>query len=124
MDQAILNTSGDAVRHIFHKAASLLAQLVHFAYAQDAETGRYVDPLLAVFGHKNIHQELWQQHRETFAAWLVLSLEQQHNEMKEYFSAHSDAQPLLHCWIHERLYQKLIPPDASAAEKQLFSIDF
>jgi len=89
--------------HIIDRSDSLLEQLVHFACVPETD-----------------HEH----HSRAFTDWLALDLEQQHDELREYFAHNPDAGPLVRRWIRERRYENLVPAGAKPAEKDLFLSDF
>lgn len=118
-------SAADAVRYIFAKADSLLKQLVYFSTAENPQTGRYADPLLSLsFDAKDIDKQLRQQQCKAFAAWVQLSIEEQHAELEEFLAGEREARALLQQWIQQEWYERLIPPGTPEPDKDMFLNDF
>src|SRR5437764_8380760 len=118
-------SAADAVRQSLPPSGSLFEKLLDIASARDSQNNRYADPVLALeFGGIEIDAAFRQQHRKAFAAWLALTLEQQHAELLNYLEDRQKPQALLQHWMQPQSYERLIPRDAMALERNLFVSDF
>ena len=125
MNPRLQSTSADALRDIFAKADSLFERLIYVAGARDPETGHYVDPLLSLsYAANDIDQQFREQHRYIFVAWLTLTIEKQYAELRRYLYGKREQQALIQKMRQQEWYERLIPTNASSAERNLFRSDF
>ena len=104
---------------------STFVKLAFLAGLKDGNDDRYRDPLAGlVYGEEKIEAALQGKHREIFSGWLGLSLAAQMAEVAEYLAAQDeDHNALLSIWLHDEVYESLIPSDLSGAERNLFTSD-
>jgi len=85
------------------------------------------DPLAELlYGKAPIKAALQEKHREIFFAWLGLNFAAQMTEVAEHLAAQSrnsnaPVAQLVQRWIHETLYEQLVPEEAGGSERKLFS---
>jgi hypothetical protein len=99
-------------------------KLVLLADLKDEATGQVMDPLAVLACGKPLDDVFERRHREIFFAWLCRDLTTQLTDVAQYLAvdrAHGSAQVAR--WIRERLYERLIPPSATAVERSLFVSD-
>ncbi len=116
--------ASDFVELVLARIPSSFGKLVFLAAADDDKKGG------AALAHErpDLAAALRFKHRETFMAWLGLALPAQVQAVAEYFAARVGDQSLiivqlLDRWLHEKLYERLVPASTSDIERKLFIID-
>jgi hypothetical protein len=104
---------------------STFVKLAFLASLKDGNDDRYRDPLAGlVYGEQKIEAALQGKHREIFSGWLGLGLAEQMAEVAEYLAAQDeDPNALISIWLHDKVYESLIPSAVSGAERNLFTSD-
>ena len=100
-------------------------RLIFVTSLKDPITGDFKERLLALkFGRAEVDHVLGVEHKAVFEDWLCLNLEQQTLELDLHVS-NQEAPPgeVLAEWMHEKLYQRLIPPGVMPAQRDLFMRD-
>ena len=105
--------------------ATLPGRLAYLASLRNVNTGTYEHAGLAQrVGAADTDELLRNSHQETFHEWLSYGLEQQKQEVEEYFSDLGDDKPqILESWIALSPYQSWVPAETRDAERQLFASD-
>jgi len=106
--------------------SSLFGRLLSIGSLQDPHTGHYADAQLSLADFDApLDRQLRRQHRRLFAAWLVLTLRQQHDKLREYLGdCGQDPRMLIKKWAKTHWYDRLVPAGAMAPERELFISDF
>ncbi len=81
-----------------------------------------------LYGKAPIEAALQEKHREIFFAWLGLNFAARMTEVAEHLATRSrnsnaPVAQLVQRWIHETLYEQLVPEEAGGSERELFSAD-
>jgi hypothetical protein len=116
----------DLWRNTLSQIPSVFGRLVYLSSLRGGASGRYEHHGLAMtFGEEKSHEALAQSHRETFAAWLAFSLEQQKADLDLYLAALiPDRAAIVDNWLRLGPYRNVAPPSARESERQLFAADF
>ncbi len=115
----------DLWRHTLSQIPSLFGRLVYLCSLRDANTGAYEHYGLAqVFGDAEADRVLRESHRQVFASWICLTLEQQKTDLDLYLSSLSgNRRTILDTWIRLQPYRNLIPSNAREVECELYMAD-
>jgi hypothetical protein len=119
------NACAEFVRSALSTLPSLLERLIFLASLKDLRTDEHAEQVLALkFGRAEVDRVLAEEHRAVFEAWLCLNLKDQASEMERYAAAQdAPSHAVFSAWAHDRLYQRLIPPGAIKAQRELFVTD-
>ena len=115
----------DLWRHTLSQIPSVFGRLVYLCSLRDANTGNYEHYGLAqVFGEGEADRVLGESHRQTFSAWLCLTLEQQKADLDLYLSGLTgDRRTILDTWIRLQPYRNLVPSATRDVERELYMAD-
>lgn len=115
----------DLWRQTLSQIPSEFGKLVYLASLRDANSGLYEHHgLSAVFGDVEAHNALKTSHENVFAAWLLLSLELQRNDLDLYVAEQDSPRvKILETWLRLKPYQNLPPDTARGVERSLFLSD-
>jgi hypothetical protein len=126
-EQSFLDNFGplDFVSLAVSTIPSRFVKLAFLASLKDGTDGHYRDPLAGkLYGEEEIEAALQGKHREIFSNWLGLGLAAQMAEVAEYLAGQDeDHNALISIWLHDKVYESLIPTAVSQAERNLFSSD-
>ena len=126
-EQTFLDNFGplDFVNLAVSAIPSTFVKLAFLASLKDGTDGHYRDPLAGIlYGEEKIDAALQRKHREVFSGWLGLGLAEQMVEVAAYLGAQDeDHHSLISIWLHDKVYESLIPTAVSQAERSLFSSD-
>jgi hypothetical protein len=115
----------EVVRSVLSTISSLLECLIFITSLRDPKTGDYKERVPALkFYTAEVDHVLGVEHRAIFEAWLCLNLQQQTLELESHVSnQEAPRRAVLGEWTQQKSYQRLIPPDAMHAERELFVRD-
>src|ERR1700730_14003646 len=127
-EQSFLDNFGplDFVSLAVSAIPSTFVKLAFLASLKDGtDGGHYRDPLAGIlYGEEEIEAALQGKHREIFSNWLGLGLAAQMAEVAGYLAGQDeDHNALISIWLHDKVYESLIPTAVSQAERNLFSSD-
>ena len=127
-EQSFLDNFGplDFVSLAVSAIPSTFVKLAFLASLKDGtDGGHYRDPLAGIlYGEEEIEAALQGKHREIFSNWLGLGLAAQMAEVAEYLAGQDeDHNALISIWLHDKVYESLIPTAVSQAERNLFTSD-
>jgi len=115
--------ASDFVNLAVSPRSSTFGKLALVAELRENDTDPLADGL---YGKAQIDAALQHRHHEIFSAWLRLSRIDQMDEVAEYLEDQAGNQEatiaqVAQQWVHESLYEKLRPTEASEPERELFS---
>jgi hypothetical protein len=115
----------DLWRHTLSQIPSLFGRLVYLCSLRDTNDGTYEHHGLAqVFGDAEADRVLRESHRQVFASWVCLTLEQQKTDLDLYLSGLTgNRRTILDTWIRLQPYRNLIPTTAREVERELYMAD-
>jgi hypothetical protein len=119
------NACAELVRSVLSTISSLLERLIFVTSLRDPKTGDYKERVLALKCNRAECDHVFgAEHRAIFEAWLCLNLQQQALELDRHVSnQEAPRHAVLGEWTQQKSYQRLIPPDAMQAERNLFVTD-
>ena len=108
-----------------HKIPTVLGRLAWLASLRNANTGTYEHFGLAQrTGTEVVHQLVRASHMDTFQEWLGFPLQQQKEEVEQYFEGlEEDRTEALASWLSLPPYGGWIPPESRDVERMLFLND-
>jgi hypothetical protein len=115
----------ELVRSVLSPISSLLERLIFITSLRDPKTGGYKEWIPALKSYTaEVDRVLGAEHRNIFEDWLCLNLEQQTLELDRHVSnQETPPRAVLGEWTRQKSYQRLIPPDATQTQRELFIRD-
>lgn len=104
---------------------TLLGRLAYLASLRDANTGTYQHFGLAQrIGEGEVDRMIRRSHLRVFQDWLCFGLEQQKEELEEYFSGlEGDRRHIVSSWLTIEPYGNWVPAESRDVERKLFYAD-
>jgi len=115
----------DLFKHTLSQIPTLYGRLSYLASLRDPNSGVYRHyGLFLSYGREQSAEALRTAHTTVFNEWIVLSLEAKNDDLTAYLATLEDPQDAVVRHLrHSKIYRTLLPPNASPAEAELFSID-
>jgi len=123
--QGQLKAAADLWKHTLSQIRHRFGRLVYLSSLRDGNTGLYQHHGLALtMGAEVAADTLRSSHVDCFQEWLTLSLEEQHDDLMQYF-AEQDAElkVIVGTWSRLASYRNLLPAGATENERRLFLAD-
>jgi hypothetical protein len=107
------------------KIPTVLGRLAYLGSLRDANTGSYQHFGLAQrIGEGEVDRLIRRSHLGVFQEWLCFGLEQQKEELEEYFSGlEGDRRQIVSNWLTLEPYGNWVPAESRDVERKLFYAD-
>jgi hypothetical protein len=104
---------------------TLLGRLAYLASLREVNTGTYQHFGLAQrIGEGEVDRMIRRSHLSVFQEWLCFGLEQQKEELEEYFSGlEGDRRQIVSSWLTIEPYGSWVPAESREVERKLFYAD-
>jgi len=104
---------------------STFGRIVYLASLRDENSGRYRHFGLAqIYSEDEADRALRDSHQEVFSEWLNYELARQRQDLEAYLEGlEGDRRTILDTWLRIAPYHRLIPAQASEAERLLYISD-
>jgi len=111
--------------HTLSQIPTLFGKLQYLASLRDPNTGNYEHHGLSlVFGEKEAAKAMRQNHKRTFAEWLVYGLVEQEADLEDYLvGLRSPLSDILASWDLLEPWKLYVPLGVMSSEKALYAAD-
>ena len=115
----------DVWERTLDQISSTFGKIAYLTSLRNENSGRYQHFGLAqIYSEDEADQVLRESHKEVFREWLNYALEPQARDIETYLdSIEDDRDTVLATWLTLEPYRRLVPAEASEAERDLYVTD-